>query len=273
MNFQTFSEMYRQRLSKVYFDYTSELSPRGLKIRECENVVSIIEHPKENLFTCTARPFPIKYLAGELWWYLTGRNDLKFISQYSSFWKTIANVDGTVNSAYGHLLFKETPNEWAWAYNSLIQDKDSRQAIMHFNKPTHMIHGVKDFPCTIYAIFQIRHNKLNFTVHMRSQDMVKGLTFDLPFFSVLQQCMLQLLQEQYHNICLGSLTSIVNSLHIYESDFALTRKMIVSGFSGNKLPEVDQKILDSNGKFQFITSSVFCKWLDNMLNGGMKNEP
>lgn len=269
MNYQNFKNLYVDLLKRVYFDFDDIIAPRGLSIKECQNVQFTLTKPLCNLFQSDVRPYPIKYLAGELWWYLTGRNDVKFIQNYSKFWNKIANKDGTANSAYGHLLFKEAPNEWAWAYNSLTQDRDTRQAIMHFNKPKHMIYGIKDFPCTLTGTFQIRRNKLNFTIVMRSQDMIKGLTFDLPCFSVLQQCMLQLQRQQYRNLELGNLTLFVQSLHIYKNDFPLVCKMMLNPFTDNQLPPVNYTLLSSNGNFKQIEVDPLYSWINQQLNGGM----
>ena len=61
---------------------------------------------------------------------------LTLLISYSNFWKHLDNGDGTVNSAYGNLIFKERlsdgRNQYQWALDSLIDDKDSRQAIITF---------------------------------------------------------------------------------------------------------------------------------------------
>ncbi len=263
--FNSFKDLYYTMLDRVFFNPDSYLKPRGLKINECQNVLLTLNNPCNNLFHSFARLYPKRYLAGELFWYFSGKNDLKFISQYSSFWKHIANSDGTTNSAYGHLLFKENPCEWNWAHNSLINDKDSRQAIIHFNKPQHMVEGTKDFPCTLVGVFQIRENKLNFTINMRSQDMIKGLTFDLPFFTVLQQCMLNLLINKYENLSIGKFTLFVNSLHIYISDNSIVTNILKSPIYEDSLPILHNSLIDKNGNFCPYDEEPLYEWIKRYM--------
>ncbi len=168
---ETFSELYKEILNNIYINPEYETSPRGLKIKEVTNVELILTDPTSNLFYNSKRSPKLRYLYPELMWYFSGKNDLEFISKYSKFWNKIANDNGTVNSAYGYLLFNQQNEygytEYQWAYESLKNDKDTRQAILRFNKPQHSYDGNKDFVCTLNGIFQIRDNKLKFTTTMR----------------------------------------------------------------------------------------------------------
>lgn len=149
---KTFADVYEQILSNIYYNCEYICKPRDQRIKEITNLIIEIEDPTSNLFINEARSTPERYLAAELYWYFSGRNDAEFISNYSKFWNKIVNLDNkTVNSAYGYLLFKDFNmygiNEWQWALNSLFKDKDSRQAIIRFNKPNHSYNNVKDFVC------------------------------------------------------------------------------------------------------------------------------
>jgi thymidylate synthase len=267
-----FAELYLNVLNRVYTDFENMPSPRGMEIRELTNVLITLTNPRENLFkSVEARPYPVKYLAGELYWYFSGRRDLKFIKQYSGFWSKISDDGVTNNSAYGYLLWNEFPNEWQWAYNSLMNDKDTRQAVIHFNKPHHMVIGTKDFPCTLVGVFQIRNHTLDLTIDMRSQDVVKGLTFDLPFFSLLLQQMRLHLLERYPLLRLGKLMIFVHSLHLYQSDCALVRKLLVTrDCVETKLPSLNENIVNHRGVIVWHKSNDVMKWIYD--NGGMPEE-
>ncbi len=221
-----------------------------MKIREIINYSFTITNPRSTLFLNDFRSIPRKYLFGELLWYFLGRNDLKFIKKYSKFWSKIANPDGTINSAYGYLLFNDKNEslytEWEWAVESLLKDQDSRQSIIHFNKPKHMYSGNKDFPCTIYGIFHIRDSKLNFSIFMRSSDSIFGTTFDVPFFMLLQQQMWFHLKEKYTNLELGDFYYHSNSQHIYEKDFNLVENMLCCNFYEENL-QLTSSVINTNG--------------------------
>jgi len=232
---QHFSEVYYKLLYEAfhYPDYIS--APRGLIIRELTNIELHLEDPYSNSFKNSVRSPKPGYLYPELLWYFSGRNDLEFISHYSKFWNRIANKDGTVNSAYGNLLFTEKNEygltEYQWALESLKKDKDSRQAIMRFNKPTHSYFGNKDFVCTLNATFHIRKNqngidRLNLTTTMRSQDVWFGIIYDIPFYTLLQQQMHKHLRKYYPDLLVGDYRHYVLSEHIYEKDFKAVEEML-----------------------------------------------
>ena len=245
----TFAEVYEEILRDVVYEPDHVTKPRGQKINELINV-SLEFDPLFPLYENEKRSSQFEYIAGELVWYFNGMKDTNFISKYSKFWNSIKNEDGTSNSAYGNLIFSERENgytQWNWALESLLNDKDSRQAILHFNKPSHQYKGVKDFVCTLYGIFQIRNNRLNFTVHMRSNDLILGLPTDVAFFCLLQQQMYKHLLKRYPNLKLGMYTHIVNSAHIYERHFKLSKDMLNFRFDEMKFPNLRSDLVKIDG--------------------------
>ncbi len=249
---KSFAEMYTRMLSDVFNspDYTS--APRGSRILEVVNRSYCCSNPYSNMFDCAARPLPKRYLAGEMLWYFTGDNSLDTISKYSGFWSNIANPDGTLNSAYGNLIFNKHNglpySQWEWAYNSLVSDENTRQAIMYFGRPEFQILNNKDFPCTVYGVYMIRDNLLNFHVYMRSNDIIKGVTFDVPFFMLLQQQMLQLLKPIYPNLQMGNYYHNVTSLHMYRTDYKLVESMLITDIVDSQLPRINANLVDIYGK-------------------------
>jgi thymidylate synthase len=249
---ETFAEAYELALNSVIHnpEYTS--SPRGMKIFEVTDAALVIEDPTFCLYENDRRSSQFKYIAAELVWYFTGRKDANFITPYAKFWNQIANKDGSVNSAYGNLIFTENNehyyNQYQWALESLIKDKDSRQAILHFNKPSHQWNGNKDFVCTLNGIFQIRDNKLNFTIDMRSNDLILGTPTDVAFFCLLQMQMLEHLRKYYPELELGTYTHIAHSLHLYERHFDLVSEMLMKSFNPTSFPKIREFLIDPQGQ-------------------------
>lgn len=276
----TFAEVYHKALYDVYYKPEYECSPRGQSIKEITNAAFVIEDPIKCLYTNPKRSSQFNYIAAELLWYFAGRNDVGFIKKYAKFWEQIANEKGELNSAYGNLILRRRNthgiSQWQWAYDCLKKDKDSRQSILHFNTPEHQYFDNKDFVCTLSGIFQIRDNKLNFTVEMRSNDIILGTATDISFFCLLQQQMLKLLKEDcYSDLELGTYTHIIHSLHVYERHFQLVEEMLkVPIFEAVSFPEIDNNFIKLDGsmtpEFEMIHDAVsdneFIETNDEMFN-------
>lgn len=248
---KTFAEAYKKILIDLIYSPENVVKPRDQQCNEFTNLGFEID--AENcLYHNERRSSQFKYIGAELIWYFSGRNDLKFIEKYAKFWKQVANEDDTLNSAYGNLLFtirnEHNLNQWQWAYNSLKSDKDTRQAIMHFNMPKHQHYTNKDFVCTLNAIFNIRDNKLNMTLQMRSNDVVLGLPTDVAFFSLLQQQMYVQLKELYPDLELGKYTHISSSMHLYERNFKLAKDMLDHDFISDKFPDISSWFINKDGE-------------------------
>lgn len=250
---------YLGTLQDIYFEYEYRASPRGLPIREKTDYTFRINNPTaEAIVTKDLERNKViaDYTAKEVELYNSGTNKAADFAKASKFWASLANPDGTVNSAYGHLIwykkssgnayyedivtnnaafldnglvnaldeYRRTP--WEWAKQCLVSDKDSRQAIVRFSLPEHQWVGNKDQTCTMHANFLIRDDKLNLSVVMRSNDLVLGLVYDLPWFVSLIDRMVDELKPTYPNLTKGSYTHTVHSLHIYERNEEMVKKML-----------------------------------------------
>lgn len=284
---KNFAEAYKTIVEDLMYAPQFICEPRGIKIKEHLNYKIEIEDPFSNLFTNKVRSVPVDYLAKELILYFSGTNKIEYYGRASSFWKKIANEDDTVNSAYGHLMFayrdtqigKNEENktvygtQFAWCLKQLLTDKDTRQAIIHINRPIHQVAATKDFPCTLDLQFFIRENKLYLTTHMRSNDVIKGVTFDFPFFMIFQQNMLLVLQQlKYPDLEMGTYTHMSASMHAYESDWNLLKEMIKYRFKPCGTPPISENLIGNSNIMLYLIDrgdavtyngdDEFIKWLD-----------
>ncbi|EKD51338.1 MAG: Thymidylate synthase [uncultured bacterium] len=267
----SFSKVYCTLLKTVFETKSNTIAPRGLITREITDVCCEITNPYSNLFTNQIRSVSLEYLCGELIWYCSGANDLDFISKYSKFWCHLANENQTANSAYGKILFKDKNmngmTQWEWATKTLIQDVHTRQAILSFNVQDCQRENNADFVCSMYLQFFIRENKLMLMAYMRSQDMIYGMTYDIPFFLLLLQCMRLQLLRHYPELKLGSYSHHVGSLHIYENKFALVKNMLAHPFCENEMPRISNNIILHNDVLtmyrnkRYVGNDEFYNWL------------
>ena len=242
--------------------------PRGLKVKE-SILSNFVIDPKGPIANFEKRKFNWKYLAGELAWYLKKDRDVDYIGSFSNFWGTLTNPNSNeINSNYGSLIFNK--EQFGWVLDSLVADKNSRQAIMFFNQPKFQFKGNKDIVCTMYANFFIRENKLNMKVQMRSNDIFYGLTFDAPFFSFLLQSIHIKLLETYPDLQLGDYYHFTDNLHFYERHFDLADSIKVEAID----PEsehtfvIKEKFIDYDGEKVFLTehAEAYCKEIDESIN-------
>ena len=257
-------QCYVSILKEVRDNYEYRSSPRGLPVREILDFTFRIKNPKaEAIVTRDPERNEViaRYTKDECELYDSCSNDVEDFAKASSFWRKLANPDKTVNSAYGYLIWKNKSHgnprfetalydennnpmylanvpenreelqaarrtPWEWAKESLIKDKDTRQAILRFSLPEHQWIGNKDQTCTMHGNFLIRENKLNFSVVMRSNDAVLGLAYDLPWFVSLMDRMVEELRPYYPDLEVGHYTHTVHSFHMYERDLDRVNKMI-----------------------------------------------
>ena len=247
MIYNSIHEAYLGTLRDVYFNYDFRSAPRGLPVREkLDYKFEVLNPVNETIITQDPERNKVieEYTKKETELYNACTNDVKEFSKASKFWEKLANPDGTVNSAYGYLIWANKSHgnllyekdlveaipkwrtPWEWCLESLKADKDTRQAILRFSLPEHAYKGVKDFTCTMHANFLIRDDKLHLSVVMRSNDLMLGLVYDLPWFVSLMDKMIDELKDTYPALQKGKYSHIVHSMHIYEKDEQKILKMI-----------------------------------------------
>lgn len=242
--------------------YGDETKPRDQRVKEicCEHMSINPIYPIANF---KEKPFNYKYLCHELRWYLSKDKNPDEIIKASKFWNKLRDDNGNVNSNYGERLLGK---QLRWVYDSLIKDIDSRQAIAFINEPKFQYENNKDFPCTLNLLFFIRYNQLFCRVNMRSQDIWRGFSYDIPFFSLILQQMYLWLKETYTDLELGTLVHHVDNIHYYEQHFDISEQILKSSkliTMEHNQPKFEMKTrifdIDENGEFSLRQNAIdFC---------------
>ena len=226
--YDNFTDCYLDLAQQVYESPDYESSPRGMSVREKLACKFTINNPLDRLPYVPARKFSVTYVIAELLWYLSADDKTDWIANYSSFWNNISDDGETANSAYGARIFKPHPriaggtfSQWDYIKEELKQDPDSRRAVVHIRSPWDSVKAKLDVPCTLSLQFFIRDEKLHLVAHMRSSDLILGIAYDIPAFTLMQELMAKEL-----GIGLGTYTHVSNSLHIYERHFEMVEEMI-----------------------------------------------
>lgn len=190
--------------------YGEEVESRIGKTKHLTDVTFIVSNPYHNICLNKTRNMSLKYMLGEICWYMSGSNKVKDIAKYAKMWNNLTDDGKTVNSAYGYRIFHKFGfDQLEFVINKLKANPHDRQAVIHIkdadNKPT------KDTPCTCLLHFIVYKGKLNLHVYMRSNDIWLGLPYDMAFFTYLLQVV-----SAKTDIPVGLYYHTVGDLHIYE---------------------------------------------------------
>ena len=238
--YESFTECFYDLLEKVYSspEYTS--NPRNMLVKESLGVSFRITNPRNRLLYVPERNTSLSYTIAEAVWYFIGNDQTEWISNYSSFWSDISDDGKTANSAYGARIFDPHPrtsmydqfkttnqSQWQFIVDEFTKDPDSRRAVIHIKSPRDNLDD-RDVPCTLTLQFFIRENELHMIVNMRSSDLIFGLTYDVPAFTLFQEKLAQELGVE-----LGTYTHMSNSLHVYKRHFSMCDKIIRGACKNN----------------------------------------
>lgn len=193
----------------------SEYTGALLKIKKPRARLSRTEK-KGTLFSCL----------GEFLWYLSGKNDLDYITYYISRYQEESSDGKTVYGAYGPRLFnKNGINQIQSILELLRQKPSSRRAVIQLFDAGDLTSGAREIPCTCSLQFLIRDGYLHMITNMRSNDAFLGLPHDVFAFTMLQEIFARSLEVK-----LGTYNHAVGSLHLYDKDRKNAEKFVDEGW-------------------------------------------
>jgi hypothetical protein len=157
-------------------------------------------------------------------WMLAGRNDVEWISQFTSKMAQYSDNGWTLHGAYGYRWRggKLGPDQVPLIIGQLTKDPSSRRAVIQmWNSLDDLNTLSKDIPCNLVITFQIQDMKLNMTVFNRSNDLILGaLGANVVHFSVLQEFIANALGVE-----VGWYEQVTANAHVYDKEW------IIRGFA------------------------------------------
>lgn len=191
-----------------------------------------ISVPQQRILTIPARLNSLPATAAETIWVLAGRDDMNFLHFYLKRALDFSDDGKTWRAAYGprirlwpeqtaYLHPKNICSDWRGHYHDQLEAvieelrsrPSSRRAVIGLLNPVtdHDNFTAKDYPCTQYLHFIPRSGRLDLDIHIRSNDILWGLTgVNIFEFTVLQELVAYMV-----NIPIGKYYHIADSLHYY----------------------------------------------------------
>lgn len=206
-----------------------ESAPRGMKVRECVGEQIKIRDVSRWMFDLPRRN--ARHEIGII-------EGLQLVAQTSvpssltRRFRVFNNYadGGVLDGAYGiraHGMIRRI-------IELIDADRDSRQAVITiFSSNRDLAVASRDVPCTLSLQFLVRDEKLHMVTTMRSNDVWKGLQYDLIQFIMLQHVISDALM-----VDLGTYTHNVGSLHVYATDF-MNVENVIEAYDNND-GEIDE---------------------------------
>lgn len=180
------------------------------RTKHLTDMTIVVDDPYQNICLDETRNMSLRYMMGEISWYMSGSNKVADIAKYAKMWNDLTDDGETVNSAYGYRIFHKFGfDQLQYVIDKLKKSPYDRQAVIHIkeadNTPT------KDTPCTCLLQFTYSDKRLNLHTYMRSNDIWLGLPYDMAFFCVLLQIV-----AAATGLSVGRYIHTVGDLHLYE---------------------------------------------------------
>jgi thymidylate synthase len=200
------------------------VSPRGLETVEVRGLSLVSKNPRKRFISHPSRNANPVFPIVELMWYLSGNDTPEVISHYISAVTRYVNPNsGRFDGAYGPRLrgYGGRIDQLVVVYDKLKQDVETRRAVMMIFDPLLDNKESLNVPCNVLFQLLVRDGKLELIAYTRSQDMVKGFTYDTAEWQLLQDIL-----AGWLDVDVGLFRLVIGSAHVYASDMEKVRRII-----------------------------------------------
>ncbi len=225
--------------------------------REILHAALSVADPRQRWISDRQPPINPAFAIAEVVWIVTGRNDAAFLNYFNRHLSQYCGPGDSYDGAYGYRLRHHLGvDQLHSAYQALKSNPESRQVVLQVWDSVADLPktGGKarsaDIPCNVVSLLKIRGDRLEWTQVMRSNDIFRGLPYNLVQWTTLQEVMAGWLGLQ-----LGSYNQLSDSLHVYEDSLAY----IHDDSSRSDIPNTDRLALpyeESQRVFGYIASVV-----------------
>lgn len=203
-------------------DKATEQESRNGPTKELLHVLMSIEDPMQRWVTSRRPAINPAFALAEVIWIMTGRQDAAFLTYFNrQLAKYVGNCT-VLHGAYGHRLRVHLGiDQLERCYRALMAKPESRQVVLQLwdgriDLPDDDgMEQSSDIPCNVVAMLKVRSNRLEWTQIMRSNDIYRGLPYNIVQFTSLQEIM-----AGWLNLVPGAYQHFSDSLHVYQDGVA-----------------------------------------------------
>ena len=195
------------------------VAPRGNPTIEMPHHTVVVDM-RRPVLDLPERKLSYRFMAAEAYWILSGDNTVQGIAPWNKHIAAYSDDGETFAGAYGPQIVKQLP----YVIRTLVTDQSTRQAGLTIWQPNPK--PSKDIPCTVAIFFQLRDDKLNLHVYMRSSDVWLGLPYDIFNFSMLAHMVCGAMRHHDLTPSPGTLYLTAASMHLYESNLGQVAAVI-----------------------------------------------
>jgi thymidylate synthase len=195
---------------------------RAGQTREIFRVALSVEDPRQRWVVSRSPPLNPAFALAEVIWILAGRNDARFLTFFNRQLPAYCGTEESLHGAYGFRLRRHFGfDQLERAAAALQHNPDSRQVALQIWDPVEDLPQdsgqprASDIPCNVFTLLKIRSGKLELTEVLRSNDVFRGLPYNLVQFTTLQEVL-----AGWIGVELGTYGQVVDSVHVYEDALA-----------------------------------------------------
>lgn len=201
-------------------DGTIMQASRNGPTREILHATVSVGDPRQRWVVSRTPALNVAFALAEFIWILRGRNDSAFVNYFNRALPEYCGGGSIYHGAYGHRLRRHLKiDQLERAYEVLRKNPNSRQVVLQIwdsavdlpqtnGQPTS-----EDVPCNIAAMLKVRDETLEWTQIIRSNDIFRGLPYNIVQFTMLQEII-----AGWLGLKLGSYNQVSDSLHLYNAD-------------------------------------------------------
>jgi thymidylate synthase len=217
----TADEVWQQAIHRLQEEgEIGEHLGRGGNTREILHAMFVLTDPRQRWILSRQPAINPAFAIAEVVWILRGRNDAAFLNYWNSQLPTYAGTGDIYHGAYGFRLRQHFGiDQLTAAYETLQHNPTSRQVVLQIWDTIADLPNQRgearnpDIPCNVVAFLKIRNQRLEWMQVMRSNDIFRGVPYN-----IIQWTSLQEILAGWLGIEPGTYTHFSDSLHWYTKD-------------------------------------------------------